>query len=102
MRLGMKFGVFARVFWLPVVLLLFCSLQCAQRERQPAKPIEKPSPADNSRCLVCHMNYEEGGLSEKHPAQKMRKKTCTDCHGRHRLAHRTRRWDKATGKLLGE
>jgi len=27
------------------------------------------------------------------------KKLCTDCHGDHRLGHRTRVWDKRTGKL---
>ena len=27
---------------------------------------------------------------------------CTECHGKHRLAVRTRRWDKATGKLLAD
>lgn len=26
---------------------------------------------------------------------------CTSCHGEHRLDHRTVRWDRATGKLLG-
>ncbi|GAB6166810.1 hypothetical protein JCM19992_28100 [Thermostilla marina] len=31
------------------------------------------------------------------PADKL---VCTDCHGRHRLAHRTVRWDKTTRKLL--
>lgn len=25
---------------------------------------------------------------------------CTDCHGEHRLGHRTRKWDKRTGKLV--
>ena len=25
---------------------------------------------------------------------------CTDCHGKHRLARRTVRWDKKTGKLI--
>ena len=25
---------------------------------------------------------------------------CTDCHGKHRLPHRTVRWDKTTGKLI--
>jgi len=28
------------------------------------------------------------------------KKLCTDCHGEHRLGHRTRKWDKRTGKLI--
>ena len=27
-------------------------------------------------------------------------KTCTDCHGNHRLATRTIRWDKTTRQLL--
>ncbi|RMF88049.1 MAG: hypothetical protein D6741_19730 [Planctomycetota bacterium] len=31
------------------------------------------------------------------PADKL---VCTDCHGRHRLDHRTVRWDKTTRKLL--
>ena len=29
-------------------------------------------------------------------------KTCTECHGKHRLAVRTRRWDKTTGKLIAD
>lgn len=28
------------------------------------------------------------------------KRFCTDCHGDHRLGHRTRRWDKRTGRLV--
>jgi hypothetical protein len=28
------------------------------------------------------------------------RKLCTDCHGDHRLGHRTRVWDKRSGKLL--
>ena len=102
--------------------------------------------ADNSRCYVCHMNYEVDeltyihakadigcerchGASDAHcsdednitppdimyPAEKINsfckschpdgklsegKKFCTDCHGEHRLSHRTRKWDKATGRLI--
>lgn len=102
--------------------------------------------ADNSRCFVCHINYEEDELTTMHakgdigcehchgasdahcsdednitppdimyPAQKINsfcqschpdgklgggKKYCTDCHGEHRLSHRTRKWDKATGELI--
>ncbi len=33
------------------------------------------------------------------PATAAQQVVCTDCHGRHRLAHRTVLWDKATGKL---
>ena len=113
--------------------------------------------ADNSRCYVCHVNYEDEliaqvhaaanigcinchGLSRDHasdednttapdtmyPREKIdsacikchesenfrtvhktlatssaaKNKVCTDCHGQHRLAFRTRHWDKSTGKLL--
>ena len=102
--------------------------------------------ADNSRCYVCHMNYEVDELTSIHakadigcerchgasdahcsdednitppdimyPAEKINsfckschpdaklgegKKYCTDCHGEHRLNHRTRKWDKVTGKLI--
>ncbi len=28
------------------------------------------------------------------------KKICTDCHGEHRLTHRTRRWNKRTSELI--
>jgi hypothetical protein len=136
----------------------------------PAKLAPYPGPpADNSRCLVCHANYEEEkltaahlkgnvgcvrchGESEPHSTDednltapdrlfhkgKIRllcltchdwvklvesdkqktdlkekpdhkavlegavkeKKLCTDCHGEHRLSHRTRIWDRRTGKLM--
>jgi len=59
----------------------------------------------NENCLPCHKAYAESaniclyqpddlGALEAGPSQ------CTDCHGRHQLANRSRRWDKATGKLL--
>ncbi|MGB2862187.1 MAG: hypothetical protein WBC05_02585 [Sedimentisphaerales bacterium] len=102
--------------------------------------------ADNSRCYVCHINFEVDELTSMHakadigcehchgasdahcsdednitppdimyPAEKINsfckschpdgklgegKKYCTDCHGEHRLSHRTRKWDKTTGKLI--
>ncbi|HRZ35543.1 MAG TPA: cytochrome c3 family protein [Candidatus Paceibacterota bacterium] len=137
-------------------------------------PSEPPGPAaDNSRCFVCHANYDFKdeqlalthakanvgcvkchGESSRHSADEdgftppdrmfpkshirfnclgchdwmklvdsdksrqdrsdpedrpdhqsvldatARKKLCTDCHGDHRLGHRTRVWDKRTGILL--
>jgi len=102
--------------------------------------------ADNSRCYVCHINFNGEGLSVMHakhevgcedchgasdkhcsdednitPPDKMfakatindfckgchpdgklggGKKYCTQCHGKHVMEHRTRRWDKKTGELL--
>jgi hypothetical protein len=113
----------------------------AEELSSPAGPA-----ADNSRCHVCHINYEDEALSitharanvgceechgasdahcsdednitppdimypahninsfcqSCHPTGKLSggKKYCTDCHGEHRLAHRTRKWDKATGNLV--
>ena len=55
-----------------------------------AKPGEKPSPpktsakaepvepADNSYCLVCHLNYENEKLAHKHQVAGV---GCTKCHG---------------------
>ncbi len=130
---------------------------------------QKPEPADNSYCDVCHVNYQEEELTEVHrevgvgcetchgismqhsedennitppdvmwaPARingrcmtchlrsdilpgskainhqsffdrldradtaKPGEKYCTECHAEdHTLAHRTRVWDRETGKLL--
>ncbi len=127
---------------------------------EDAKELAAPSGpvADNSRCYVCHINYEEEALTFVHamadigceqchgssdahcsdednitppdimyPAAKIdsfcmgchtkdkidipvhnsvlpnigtEEGYCTECHGEHRLSHRTRKWDKTTGKLL--
>ena len=32
--------------------------------------------------------------------EEEQKKVCTDCHGAHRMAQRSVRWDKVTGKVL--
>lgn len=66
-------------------------------------------------CLGCHdwvklvasdrAKLERTDLAEKPDHQSVldgtaAKKLCTDCHGDHRLGHRTRVWDKKTGQLL--
>lgn len=155
-------------FWKPFALLAVVSVvmaigiaaeqkPCEKPEARPAKV--KPKPADNSRCLVCHGNYDEEGFAVHHakhgigcekchgpsddhagdenhttppdimyPADKVNPaclkchdrtklaklekhlpfwdeiaantQQCTDCHGKHRLARRTVRWDKVTRKFL--
>ena len=157
-------------YWLLIFVLVSVAIAIvACREEIKAEPLllledaeELAAPsgpvADNSRCYVCHINYEEEALTFVHamadigceqchgssdahcsdednitppdimyPAAKidsfcMRCHTkdkidipvhksvladigteegcCTNCHGEHRLSHRTRRWDKKTGKLL--
>jgi len=46
--------------------------------------------AINSFCKGCHPNAKLGGGKEY----------CVECHGKHRMEHRTRKWDKETGKLI--
>jgi len=133
--------------------LLLLEENGAQALDPPAGPV-----ADNSRCHVCHVNYEGEtltliharadvgcqnchGPSDAHcsdednitPPDTMfaqdnikafcmgchtkdkidiavhnsvmaetdpDKALCTACHGEHRLAHRTRRWDKLTRQLI--
>jgi hypothetical protein len=137
-----------------LVILMGCKEQAGQEPLlllEGGNGDENPDPntgpiADNSRCYVCHINYQEDKLTTVHakadigcerchgasdahrsdkdnitspdvmyPPEKINsfckscypnaklgggKKYCTDCHGEHRLSHRTRKWDKATGKLI--
>ena len=61
-------------------------------------PVEKINPA----CMGCHT--KEKIDTDQHKAVQAalaaNEKVCTDCHGEHRLEYRTRKWDKATGKLI--
>lgn len=122
-------------------------------------PPAKEQPADNSFCYVCHLNFKNEELAQRHkqagvgcmdchgysddhssdednvtppeimfPEEKIdssclkchdpdragspagqdqaamgtvnSQRHCTLCHGEHRMAIRTRLWDKATGKLI--
>ncbi len=60
-----------------------------------------PKAKVNAACLKCHAREK---LSEVHKTflagADVKNKYCTDCHGNHRINHRTRFWDKETGKLL--
>ncbi len=66
-------------------------------------------------CLSCHnweklletdkINFTRADLKEKPDHKKVlegtatEKRFCTDCHGEHRMYHRTRTWDKRSGIL---
>jgi hypothetical protein len=56
----------------------------------------------NVTCMECH-SYEELAKEQSHEeflAKPSPDQVCTDCHGKdHRLAVRTRVWDRETGKL---
>lgn len=47
-------------------------------EKRASQPAEKPEPADNSYCYVCHANYEEEKLTKAHQPHGV---GCEKCHG---------------------
>lgn len=54
-------------------------------------------------CTKCHALTKLRAVDEHEPAfakDPAKRKVCTDCHGKHRMAVRTRHWDKTTGKLI--
>jgi len=52
-------------------------------------------------CMQCHDETKLARRSEhKEVLAGTGSKTCTDCHGNHRLATRTIRWDKTTRQLM--
>lgn len=56
-------------------------------------------------CMTCHAEADIKDSASHKPVfgQAVEKeRLCTDCHGKHRLAVRTRRWDKETGKLISD
>ncbi|MBN1418774.1 MAG: ammonia-forming cytochrome c nitrite reductase subunit c552 [Planctomycetes bacterium] len=71
-------------------------------------PPETMYPPDgiDPACRVCHAEHEapEAAVAAKRAAlletKRLDEIACTDCHGAHRLAVRTVRWDKRTGELI--
>ena len=63
---------------------------CSDEDNITPPDIMYPAEKINSFCKSCHPNATLG----------KGKKYCTECHGEHRLSHRTRKWDKSTGKLI--
>ncbi|MCX6898376.1 MAG: cytochrome c3 family protein [Verrucomicrobia bacterium] len=54
-------------------------------------------------CSTCHDVTKLRVLKEHEAAftrDPAKLKVCTNCHGSHRMAVRTRQWDKTTGKLI--
>ncbi len=73
---------------LMAVVLLSCSHRPVVHEGQPRMPDEAKNagdsstpptrPADNSRCHVCHINYEDEELALQHVKANI---GCVACHG---------------------
>jgi len=75
---------------------------CSDEDNVTPPDIMYPPEKINPFCLRCHAQDKID--IKPHAAlfagTATEKKYCTDCHGKHRLAHRTRTWDKTTGQLL--
>ena len=56
----------------------------------------------NPACMQCHdrSSIDNENHQSLFGSEASEDETCTDCHGDHRLSHRTREWDKDTGELI--
>jgi len=75
---------------------------CSDEDNIIPPDIMWPLASLNSKCMECH---EQAKLPEEEHAELFadaseKVKVCTDCHGDHRLPHRTRRWNRETGELI--
>ena len=67
-------------------------------------PPDRMFPRDgiSDACQECHRQELPMTAEHKDLLAGKSKKVCTDCHGEHRLSHRTRRWDRHTGTLISD
>ncbi len=55
----------------------------------------------NKSCMECHdQDSIDKNCTQGISTKAKNRKVCTDCHGKHRLIERERKWDKETGKLI--
>lgn len=74
---------------------------CSDEDNITPPDIMYPKERINASCLKCHPSEKLSDVHEPVLAGAATEESyCTDCHGEHRLAYRTRVWDKASGKLL--
>ena len=78
---------------------------CSDENNITPPEIMYPKTTINPSCMKCHP--KDDIIEEEHheplfSGATTQTKYCTECHGKdHRIAVRTVRWDKTTGKLLG-
>ncbi len=75
---------------------------CSDEDNITPPDIMYPAEKIDSFCMGCHTNEKIDVPVHKSVLAEMDTEgaSCTNCHGEHRLSHRTRRWDKTSGKLL--
>ena len=71
------------------------NVHCSDEDNVTAPDKMYPRSKIAAMCGECHPKHKDSVS-----AADMKEKVCTDCHGKHLLAVRTRVWDKETGKLL--
>jgi len=75
---------------------------CSDEDNITPPDIMYPAAKIKSFCMDCHSKDKINIPVHKSVIfdTETKEGCCTECHGDHRLSHRTRRWDKTTGKLL--
>ncbi|MHC4336866.1 MAG: multiheme c-type cytochrome [Planctomycetota bacterium] len=79
-----------------------CDAHCSDEDNVTPPDIMYPLEKINSSCMACH-SKDTIDIQPHEPilaGTATEKKYCTDCHGKHRLSYRTRKWDKTTGELV--
>ena len=82
-----------------------CNEHCSDEDNVTPPTVMFPRAKIVPACVNCHAEDKLAGVKEHKPvlaALKKAEKVCTDCHGSHRLAVRTRRWNKQTGRLISD
>ncbi len=75
---------------------------CGDEDNITPPEIMYPESKINAACLKCHGDRMKMTAKHKASLEGRPKKTCTGCHGEHRMSHRTRRWNKETGELISD
>ena len=75
---------------------------CGDEDNITPPEIMYPEGEINAACLKCHGSRMKMTAKHKAVLSGRLKKTCTGCHGEHRMNHRTRRWNKETGELISD
>ncbi len=75
---------------------------CGDEDNITPPEIMYPESKIDAACLKCHGDRMKMTTKHKAVLAGTLKKTCTGCHGEHRMSHRTRRWNKETGELISD
>ena len=75
---------------------------CSDEDNITPPEIMFPDDKINPSCLHCHLDRLKNSKRHRRVLVGDVRKNCTDCHGKHKMSHRTRRWNKKTGELLSD